>query len=64
MDNTKTARCPVCREKFDIDDSLSIGDTTYCPECGAELKMLEISPPVVEEIDSEDENYDDTDIEN
>ena len=58
-------RCPVCEERFDLDSGLEAGDTTYCPACSTELRILKLHPVEVEEISNPwDEYQDDADYDN
>ena len=59
----KQAKCPVCRESFNLDSGLEIGDTLDCPGCSAELKLTKLDPVEVEEEISSWDNYGDEDEE-
>ncbi|MBI4845898.1 MAG: hypothetical protein HY810_05440 [Candidatus Omnitrophica bacterium] len=45
MEKGKKAKCPVCGESFELEDELSLGDTTYCLDCDHELKVVKLDPP-------------------
>jgi hypothetical protein len=69
MARAKNIKCPGCEEGFGLEGDLEIGDTTVCPNCYAELKIIELDPPILkvsqdndatlEEKDNEEEDYDD-----
>lgn len=47
---SKKVKCPVCREDFELEEDLEVGDTTHCSSCYEELKLVSLNPPRVEEI--------------
>ncbi|MBU1122641.1 MAG: hypothetical protein ABIH71_00110 [Candidatus Omnitrophota bacterium] len=51
-------KCPSCGLRFEMDQGLEIGDTTFCSECYTELRIIKTSPMQVEEILDQDD-YDD-----
>ncbi|MFH1771885.1 MAG: lysine biosynthesis protein LysW [Candidatus Omnitrophota bacterium] len=46
---SKKIECPACEEKFDLDEDIKVGETTYCPGCYADLKIIKLEPPMAEE---------------
>jgi len=57
----KTAVCPSCGERFELEDDLEVGDTTFCSACYQELRVISLSPARVEEIkelSDEEEEFD------
>jgi alpha-aminoadipate carrier protein LysW len=49
------AFCPECRTAIDIEDDVEEGQTMDCPECGAELQVVNTNPVELELISSEEE---------
>ena len=49
------AFCPECRTAIDIEDDVEEGQTMDCPECGAELQIVNTNPVELEVVSSEDE---------
>ena len=49
------AFCPDCRTAIDIEDEVEEGQMMDCPECGAELQVVNTNPVELESISSEDE---------
>jgi alpha-aminoadipate carrier protein LysW len=47
--------CPECRASIDIEDDVEEGQTVDCPECGAELQVVNTNPVELETVSSEDE---------
>jgi len=50
MAKESLVKCPVCEEKFELEPDLEVGDTTSCPGCYAELKLVRLHPVQVEEV--------------
>lgn len=38
------AHCPECEALIEIEGDLDEGETLDCPECGAELEVVNINP--------------------
>jgi len=53
----RKAKCPVCEERFELDPDLEMGDTTDCPGCCGELKILQLDPPQLEEVAISQDEY-------
>ncbi len=49
------ANCPECRTAIDVDDEVEEGQTIDCPECGAELQVVNTDPVELEALSSEEE---------
>jgi alpha-aminoadipate carrier protein LysW len=49
------AFCPECRTAIDVEDDVEEGQTVDCPECGAELQVVNTDPVVLEVLSSEEE---------
>ena len=52
------AECAECGADFVPEEGLSIGDILECPECAAELEVVEVEPLTLDSAvgDDEDEN--------
>ena len=52
--------CPDCEENFELGDSAEVGQTIACPNCKAQLEILDLNPVILdyaldkEEIESMD----------
>ncbi len=46
----KRIKCPNCSMGFELDEDLEVGDTTYCPECYDEMKVVNLNPPQAEAV--------------
>lgn len=55
MARAKRVRCPECEESFDLEADVEIGDTLVCPNCYVEVKLIEVSPPVLKSMESDEE---------
>ena len=53
------ALCPECEVSIEVDDGVEEGQTLDCPECGAELEVVNTNPvelgAVVDEEEEEEE---------
>ena len=47
--------CPECSTAIDIGDDVEEGQTLDCPECGAELEVVNTNPVEVEVVSEEEE---------
>ncbi len=48
--------CPECEAALDVeDDEVEDGEVINCPECGAELEVVQTNPIELERIEDEDE---------
>ena len=53
-------RCPKCAVEVDVDeDEVEEGEILNCPECEAELEVVQIHPVSVNVISEDDEDEDD-----
>lgn len=59
----KKAKCPVCAEEFELDPDLDMGDTTSCPGCFADLKIIRMQPVCLQEVEVADGDLDKDDEE-
>jgi len=49
------AFCPECEARIDIDDEVEEGQTLDCPECGAELEVVNTNPVELDLVPDEEE---------
>lgn len=49
------AACPECRTAIDVEDDVEEGQTLDCPECGAELQVVNTDPVELEEVSDDEE---------
>ena len=49
------AFCPECRTAIDIDDDVEEGQSVDCPECGAELQVVNTDPVELEALSNDEE---------
>jgi len=47
---SRKVRCPLCGETFELGEDLEQGDTTSCPGCYEELRIVTLNPPRLEEV--------------
>lgn len=48
--------CPECEAALDVeDDEVEEGEVINCPECGAEMEVVQTNPIELERIEEEDE---------
>jgi lysine biosynthesis protein LysW len=48
-------RCPECESDLEMEGyDLDVGETTNCPDCSAELKVVSVDPLVVKAADEEE----------
>ena len=60
----KEVECPLCEEKFELEEDLEVGDTTSCPSCYGEVKIVSLNPLKLEEATNFSEDYDDDEEDN
>ncbi|MBL7202012.1 MAG: lysine biosynthesis protein LysW [Anaerolineae bacterium] len=64
-DNTKArvsiARCPDCGEKIKMEGLVRIGTQVVCPECDAELEVVETQPITLDWVYEDEDEEEDTD---
>jgi len=55
------AYCPECEATIDVEDGdLEEGQTLDCPECGAELEVVNTNPLELDVVSDEDEEEEQT----
>ena len=53
----KKAECPVCAAEVLISPDAVDGELITCPECGAELEIINVDPPELAEAPQEEEDW-------
>ena len=46
----QTVRCPKCKKRFELQEHVDEGDSTWCDYCYEELQVVSVDPPRVGEI--------------
>lgn len=49
--------CPECEATVDLADDTIKGELVMCPECGAELEVIELDPVVLDLAPEEEEDW-------
>lgn len=52
-----TAECPVCEAEVTLPDGAEEGEIVECADCGAELEVVSLDPPKLEEAPEEEEDW-------
>ena len=52
-----TPDCPECEAKIVLDGSCIAGEIIVCPDCGADLEVISLNPPVVALAPMEQEDW-------
>ncbi len=52
-----TVNCPVCEGELNLDAKVEIGEIHVCPDCGAELEVIDNNPLTVEEAPAVEEDW-------
>lgn len=52
-----TVTCPECAAEFSLDANIEINEIIVCPECGIDLEVTSLNPPVVELAPMEAEDW-------
>lgn len=53
-DATRMVECLECGTNFDLPDNIKIGEVIDCPNCGAQLEVFSIDPPVIDIFEEEE----------
>ena len=53
----KKAECPVCAAEVLLMPDVVEGELIVCPECGAELEVINVEPPELAEAPQEEEDW-------
>ncbi len=49
------ALCPECEAKIDVDEEVEEGQKLDCPDCGAELEVVNTNPVELDAVADEEE---------
>jgi lysine biosynthesis protein LysW len=60
---TPSARCPDCGIKIALQGEVYLGRKIVCPDCDAELEVIETSPVQLDWVYEDDVEYEDEDEE-
>lgn len=53
-------KCPMCGMEINL-DGYEETDIIECPNCGIDLEIVSLTPPVLEELAKKDENWEEWD---
>ncbi|MCM2271233.1 MAG: lysine biosynthesis protein LysW [candidate division Zixibacteria bacterium] len=51
------ADCPVCGAEVALSEDVIEGELIVCNDCGTELEVTQVSPPVLAEAPQEEEDW-------
>lgn len=54
------AYCPECEAAIDVGDDIEEGQRVECPECGAELEVVNTNPLELDVVSTEEEEEEGT----
>jgi alpha-aminoadipate carrier protein LysW len=54
---SQVAECPECAAEVVLPDDVMEGEIVQCAECGAELEVVEVNPPLLELAPEEEEDW-------
>lgn len=49
--------CPICDSKFKFEELPVLNELVICPECGGELEVIQVAPPILVEAPEEEEDW-------
>ena len=52
-----TVSCPECVVEITLEDNVEQGEIIVCPDCGVDLEIISLEPPVVELAPMEQEDW-------
>jgi alpha-aminoadipate carrier protein LysW len=52
-----SAQCPECEAAVPCDDNTVVGEVVPCPDCGADLEVSALRPPVLVLAPPEEEDW-------
>lgn len=55
--SAKAFNCPECAAEFPLEEGTEVGEILVCPECGVDLEVISLDPPVVELAPMEEEDW-------
>jgi alpha-aminoadipate/glutamate carrier protein LysW len=53
----KMCECPMCNTKIDL-AGCEEDEIIECPDCGVDLEIVSLTPPVLEALPQEDDDWD------
>jgi alpha-aminoadipate carrier protein LysW len=53
----RPATCPECEAEISLADDTLEGEIVQCPDCGVELEVRSIDPPVLDLAPEEEEDW-------
>ncbi|MFB6146113.1 MAG: lysine biosynthesis protein LysW [Halobacteriaceae archaeon] len=53
----QTATCPVCDGDVDLHENVETAEIVDCAACGAELEVVSVDPPTLEEAPELEEDW-------
>ena len=57
----KRIKCPVCGELVELEEGLDVNEIVYCTECDRDLKLVQVNPYKLKELEDSLSNNDDED---
>ncbi len=51
------ATCPECAAEITLEASTEVGEILVCPDCGIDLEVVSLEPPVLEPAPMEQEDW-------
>lgn len=54
---SKDAECPECAATIKIPSGTLLGEIMPCPDCGIELEVSQLDPPVLQPAPEEEEDW-------
>lgn len=52
-----TSSCPECGADISLNDNVEKGEIVQCPDCAAELEVMQVNPVVLELAPEEEEDW-------
>jgi alpha-aminoadipate/glutamate carrier protein LysW len=54
---SQNAECPECAAEITLDDEVIENEIIQCPDCGIDLEVVSLNPPVLEPAPEEEEDW-------
>jgi alpha-aminoadipate carrier protein LysW len=54
---SKLAECPECAGEVSLPDDIMEGEIVSCPDCGVELEVVNVDPPLLDLAPEEEEDW-------